>query len=313
MEPVLTKEEIAAVVAGQPGASREPTAERVDLAGGDRLLRALLPSLDPFSRSLAERLRALLTPQLKVDVRAQIAPAEIASPSSWPRHAGYSALASLRVGDMAFGGLLVLDPPLVSLLVARAFGSRRPLEDPPERPLSAVERRVLVPIVESIVHEIGNAFTSVAPLGFTLIRIEANEHALDLDRWGGTGLLIAATLSAGEAGGVLALGLSSAALEPLRTQVGRAVAAAPMRESTARIARLVRDATLEVTAVLGRSRLTLAQLVALRPGDVVHLDRAVGDPIPLQVEGVAKFRGRPVMSRGSLAIELSARTEDARS
>jgi flagellar motor switch protein FliM len=317
VEPVLTPEEVAAVVAQGTGLSApaERVAERVDLAGGDRLLRALLPSFDPVGRRLADRLRALLTPSLKTDVRVQVSPPEIASPSSWPRAGGFTVVASLRVGDMPQGGLLVIDPTLGSLLIARAFGSRRPAEEAPQRALSSVERRVAGPIVESIVAEIGAAFAAVAPLPFALGRIESDERAFDLQRWGGAGLLFSVSLQAGETSGSLALGLSSAALEPLRVQLGRGDGAgrdptAP--EHTARIGRLVRDATVELRAVIGGARLSLAQLVALRTGDVIHLDRAVGDPIPVEIEGTAKFRGRPVLSRGSLAVEVSGRMEESR-
>lgn len=316
MEPILTREELAAVVAETSGLAQEVVAERVDLAGGDRLLRALLPALDPFVRRLGERLRALLTPIVKADVRVQVPPAEIVSPSSWPCQGGYIALASLRVGDMPFGGLLIIDPAITGLLVSRAFGSRRPTEEPPQRALTAVERRVLAPFVESIVNEIGGAFKDVAPLSFALGRIEADERALNLDRWGGAGLLITMPVLMPEVSGSMSLGLSTAALEPLRAHLGRRAGddgpGAVARESAARIGRAVRDASVEMTVVIGQARVTLAQLVALRAGDVVHLDRAVGDPIPVHVEGIPKFHGRPVLSRGSLSVELSGRMEDSR-
>jgi len=316
VEPILTREELAAVVAETSGLAREPVVERVDLAGGDRLLRALLPALDPFIRRLGDRLRALLTPTVKADVRVQVSPAEIVSPSSWPCHGGYVTLASLRVGDMPFSGLLIIDPVITGLLVSRAFGSRRAVEDPPQRALTAVERRVLAPFVESIVNEIGGAFKSVAPLSFALGRIEADERALSLDRWGGAGLLVTAAVHMAELSGSMSLGLSSAALEPLRAHLGRRAGddgpGAIARDCAARIGRLVREATVEMTVVIGQARVTLAQLVALRAGDVVHLDRAVGDPIPVRVEGIPKFYGRPVLSRGSLSVELSGRMEEPR-
>jgi flagellar motor switch protein FliM len=316
VDPLLTREEVAAVVAETTGIAREPIAERVDLAGGDRLLRTLLPALDPFVRRVGERLRALLTPLVKADVRVQAAPAQIVAPSSWPCQGGYVALASLRVADMPFGGLLMIDPAITSLLVSRAFGSRRTVEDPPQRSLSAVERRVVSTTVESIVHEIGAAFREVAPLAFSLGRIEADERALHLERWGGAGLLVTASVQTADLSGSLSLGLATAALEPLRVHLLRRSsdegAASAARETAVRIGRLVRDATLEMTVVIGQARLTLAQLVALRAGDVVHLDRAVGDPIPVRLEGVTKFSGRPVLSRGSLSVELAGRVEETR-
>jgi len=310
MDPVLTREELAAVVAQNAEAHAEPMPERVDLAGGDRLLRSLVPVFDRFGRAWAERLRAMLTSTLKMDVRIHVSPAEIASPGAWPRHEGYSATATLRIGEMASGGMLNLDPTLTALLVSRTFGSRRTTEVPPERRLSSVERRILAPLVESIVAEIGHALSTITPMPVALNRIEADDPPLGSERWGSAGLVIAATLQGADIGGTMALTLPSGALEPLRALAGRQDGGAgASRDGASRIGRLVCEATVELAAIIGHSRLTLAQLLALRPGDVVHLDRAVGDHIPIQVEGIAKFRGRPVLSRGSLAVELSGRME----
>jgi flagellar motor switch/type III secretory pathway protein FliN len=70
----------------------------------------------------------------------------------------------------------------------------------------------------------------------------------------------------------------------------------------------LRRHTVTVGALLGRSVLSLAELEALSTGDVVVLDRALGAPLPLAVDGVAALTGqcRVTSIENALALEITA-------
>ncbi len=73
----------------------------------------------------------------------------------------------------------------------------------------------------------------------------------------------------------------------------------------------MRDALVEVpvdvVAELGRVQIDLRRLMALKVGDVIRLPGAMDDPVVVRVSGEAKFQGFPKISRGQLAIEITAR------
>ncbi len=52
---------------------------------------------------------------------------------------------------------------------------------------------------------------------------------------------------------------------------------------------------MEVTVELGRTRLTVRELLALTPGTVLELDRAAGSPADLLVNGRLIARGEVVV------------------
>ncbi|QGG96989.1 flagellar motor switch protein FliN [Actinomarinicola tropica] len=52
---------------------------------------------------------------------------------------------------------------------------------------------------------------------------------------------------------------------------------------------------MSVVAELGRTRMTVAELLSLAPGSVVELDRAAGSPIDLLVNGTLIARGEVVV------------------
>ena len=67
----------------------------------------------------------------------------------------------------------------------------------------------------------------------------------------------------------------------------------------------VLDVPVKVQAVLGRARMPIAELVAMRPGYVVELDRRVGEPIDILVNNRLIARGEIVMIDGSLGVTLT--------
>jgi flagellar motor switch protein FliN/FliY len=68
---------------------------------------------------------------------------------------------------------------------------------------------------------------------------------------------------------------------------------------------LLRDVEMEVTAELGRTRMTVRELLSLTPGAVVELDRAAGSPADLLVNGTLIARGEVVVVDEEFGIRIT--------
>jgi flagellar motor switch protein FliN/FliY len=68
---------------------------------------------------------------------------------------------------------------------------------------------------------------------------------------------------------------------------------------------MLRDVEMEVTCELGRTRMTVRQLLALAPGDVVELDRLAGSPADLLVNGTLLARGEVVVVDESFGLRIT--------
>ncbi|MFN8074657.1 MAG: flagellar motor switch protein FliN [Kineosporiaceae bacterium] len=68
---------------------------------------------------------------------------------------------------------------------------------------------------------------------------------------------------------------------------------------------MLRDVEMEVTCELGRTRMTVRQLLALAPGDVVELDRLAGAPADLLVNGTLLARGEVVVIDESFGLRIT--------
>lgn len=82
--------------------------------------------------------------------------------------------------------------------------------------------------------------------------------------------------------------------ELVETSAGRR----PMLES-------IYDVPVKVTAVLGKTRMNIAELMSLEAGAIIELDRRVGEPIDLYVNERLIARGELVMVDGVLGVTMT--------
>ncbi len=73
----------------------------------------------------------------------------------------------------------------------------------------------------------------------------------------------------------------------------------------ARGVELLHGVAMEVTVELGRTRLSVRELLALTPGDVLELDRAAGSPADLLVNGRLIARGEVVVVDEDFALRVT--------
>ncbi|AGL21223.1 flagellar motor switch protein FliN [Actinoplanes sp. N902-109] len=109
-------------------------------------------------------------------------------------------------------------------------------------------------------------------------------------------------LDAGEVRAVLALALSPWPAEGgggVATRAGSA--AAPLRGGLD----MLHDVEMEVSAELGRTRMSVRELLSLIPGAIVELDRAAGSPADLLVNGRLVARGEVVVIDENFGIRIT--------
>ena len=65
------------------------------------------------------------------------------------------------------------------------------------------------------------------------------------------------------------------------------------------------DVPVKVSAVLGKKRMNVADLMSLEAGSIIELDRRVGEPIDLYVNDRLIARGELVMVDGVLGVTMT--------
>ncbi len=68
---------------------------------------------------------------------------------------------------------------------------------------------------------------------------------------------------------------------------------------------LLRGVEVQVTVELGRTRMLVRDLLALRTGSVVELDRAAGSPVDVLVNGTLLARGEVVVVDDDFGVRIT--------
>lgn len=74
---------------------------------------------------------------------------------------------------------------------------------------------------------------------------------------------------------------------------------------------LLRDVEMGISVELGRTRMTVQEVLALAPGVVLELDRAAGSPVDVLVNGTLMARGEVVVVDEEFAVRVTEVVSDA--
>ncbi len=297
---VLTQEELAAL---KEESQRAPTTQELDLTNTDRTQRKNLARLERTLTRLLPAAETAFGQSLRARCDARPTPAELVGGTAARATLENSAAAiPLEIaGDPI--GWLCLPAELCFCLVDRSFGGSlppAPAEDEeqdgswhPERThLTGLERMTIWPVVERLVnHGLGDVFLA----GAVRVGASANDPDPELPELD-QALCGALELRVGELTFRVELLLRSGLDD-------RPAADSTASRRDALRARVVR-ASVELSSHLGNVDLTVGELLALQPGDVLRLDRNQSDLLPLLVETAPKFMARPLQRKGCFALQI---------
>jgi flagellar motor switch protein FliN len=177
-----------------------------------------------------------------------------------------SAVALSFTGAVSGSLALIVDPALEAALAA-ADGGPLPVAD------------AVAPALAAGVAAIGPAVAGAAELTSAAAQVARGDLAWvplvgggDVVAWVGLAVAAGAGPAAVRAGGVL-----------------------PGQRSDSNGLNLLRDVEMVLTVELGRTRMSVRELLSLAPGSVVELDRAAGAPADLMVNGRLLARGEVVV------------------
>lgn len=275
----------------------------LDLSGTDRRLKGAMALTARVAAALARGARRAL-PFLARD-RVDLVPdppglAAVHGPLEGLERPLFAALLEGEQGRTRVA--LVLDGGAIATLTAGTLGGDGQATSSAPRELSLAERALLARITRALADELARALAAEG-VRATATSLQAlcsdDEGSIPRD-----GIYVAARFEGGNARGGLTLAFGSEVLEAL----GEApVDEVEPQHGDPRMADAVREVPVEVTAELGRVRLPLSRVLALRPGEVLRLGTAVEDTIRVRVASLPRLTGVPVLSRGQLAVRIRGR------
>ena len=224
-----------------------------------------------------------------------------------------SLLCVLSLQPLAGASILHLPLPLAMAAVDRLLGGTG-MGILPRRALTDIEGALIRSLLARVLRELAYAFESLTPLEPSVIQLESNPQFAQIASPADMVVVLSYDLRIGAEEGEATLSIPFASLQPVLDEVtGNALMAgrvpADLGAVRAALAERVDQAAVTVAVRFPAVVLPMADIVDLRPGDVLPLHHPVEADLAVSVDGVACFSARPGRRGKRLACQITGTLE----
>lgn len=269
-------------------------------------MRALETLHEGFGRSFGASLSGFLRTIVEVKVARieQLTYGEFIQ--SLPNPTSFNLLSCSPVeGQMC----LELSPLIIYPIIDRLMGGSNAELFIPQRPLTAIEQRLVDKITHRAMTALTEAWAGVQVIDFQLEQTESNPQFVQIVPPNEVVVVVGFELKMGGRAGTMSLCIPFNLIEPVIDKlVSQSWQDYGRRRSDSRvqgrIKRKLDRATVEASGVLAETSITLGDLVDMAPGDVLTTTKAATSPVVLAVQGRKKFLAHLGQFRGKRAIKV---------
>lgn len=315
-QPVLDQDEVDALLKGMnSGAvSTEPGAEpggvrQYDLGTEARIVRGRMPTLEMINERFARLYRNSLYNMLRRTATISVGAIETVKFGEYMHRLQVpTSLNLVRILPLRGTALMVLSPQLVFTVVDNYFGGKGRHSRIEGRDFTATESRIIQILLEMAFDAMKEAWSNVVPINVEYISTEMNPQFANIVSPTEIVVVIVLKIDLEGGSGELHVTIPYAMIEPLREILDAAVQS-DRNGKDGRWAHSLRDeiedAEVDLATLLGRATLSLAELVNLKPGDIVPCD--FSGKVTVYAEDVPILRGSYGVSRGQQAVKVEER------
>ncbi|MBS3908361.1 MAG: flagellar motor switch protein FliM [Actinobacteria bacterium] len=226
-----------------------------------------------------------------------------------------SSLITFTMKSLPGSAVLEISPELTFLILDRLLGG---LGDQPVkiRDLTEIEHGIIRKVADRTLMAFRMAWSEIYDVEPNIESLETNPQLLQVVP--PNEIVAVATLEVriGEATGAMSICLPYLTLEPIMAKLTRQTWFSARFEQkdgenieSANVQESLNKVLLPVSIELGRAKLTVKDLLALKPGDAIELDTSAGNDIRVLVNGRLKFLARPGLIGKRLAVKTTTTVE----
>jgi len=209
---------------------------------------------------------------------------------------------------------LEISPLIVYPIIDRLLGGSSTDMFIPQRPLTAIEWRLMRRLINKALEHLSEVWRNLVDAKFDIVETESNPQLVHIVAPTEVVVYITFEIKMGQCAGTMSICIPfntiESVLSKLTTQSWFGYRPKGATENVRR--RIVRNLTkskVRLTAFLGRAQIKLTELRALRPGDIIQLEKHVNQDLILQIEGRNKYAGTPGQLRGRRVLRITRRAE----
>jgi len=210
--------------------------------------------------------------------------------------------------------VLELHPELVLVIVERLLGGSG-VKVKANRSITTIEQRMIRPLMSQALVNLSSAWGPIQKLNFDLHGFESNPDFVQIAPASEIVIVISFEIKIGEDTFLMNLCYPSFALEEviakLNVQYYSSVQTARDKHRVKdKISNHLKRTDLQARVLLGRTEISIRQLLELEQGDVMVLDSLLENELPVFVNERLKFYGRPGTTNDHLALKITRTNDD---
>jgi len=300
MAQPLSQDEVDALLAGVTGETDEPSAPEVDdggvraydLSSQERIVRGRMPTLEIVNERFARNLRVGIFNFMRRNPDISVGPVKVQKYGVFLRNVAVPTnINMVHVRPLRGMGLVICDPTLVFSVIDNLFGGSGLNQARVEgREFSATEQRIILRLVEVIGEEYAKSWAPIYPIVLEYARSEMNTQFANIATPSEIVVTTTFEIEIGDAGGAMHICIPYSTFEPIREILYSPLQGdqgAADRRWLNLLKQQIKAATVELVAELAYSQATVGELMALKAGDFIELDRQ--PTLTAKVDGVPVF------------------------
>ena len=292
-----------------PGQDPGVGAVKYDLLSQDRIIRGRMPTLDIINDRFARQFRITLSNSLRKIIQVSV---ESTSLMKYGEFLNYlpipSCLNIVRLNPLRGSCILAIEAKLIFAFLNNFFGGATNAQEKVEgRDFTAIELMIIRKVVNLLLEDLQRAWQPVFPLQGEYLRTEINPQFLAVVPPSDVVVLTSFELEMENLRGTVQVVIPYSTIEPIRQHLSSGIQAENASADSSwhdQIMSHLMDVPVEGQVLLGRTTLSVRELIDLKVGDVITLGQSVDEPLQLSAEGAAKFEVTPAVKAGYLAARI---------
>ena len=314
-ESFLSQEEVDALLEGVTGESQKLVEDAPEhgevrsynISSQERIVRGRMPTMEIVNERFARNLRVGLFNFIRRSPEVSVGTVKVQRYSAFLRELAVPTNFNIvAIRPLRGSGMIVCEPALVFGVIDTLYGGIGKFQTRIEgRDFSATEQRVINRLVNVVTEEYKKAWKGIYPLELQYQRSEMQPQFATIATPSEIVISTSFQLEIGEITGAIHLCIPYATLEPIRDVLYSTTQGDSLevdRRWVNLLTREIQAAEVTLVAELARADATIEQLLAMKAGDFIELDR---EPrINVTVDGVPVFECQYGTHNAKYAIRI---------
>jgi flagellar motor switch protein FliM len=320
MENLLSQEEVDALLQGiNEGDIPTETAKEESISGiedydftsQNRIIRGRLPTLEVIHHRFCYTYRTTLSTILRRIVDVSAASIEMIKFGDFLKAVPVPASFHIfRLKPLRGMAVMVFESKIIFSLIDCYFGGEGRFKTKVEgRDFTEIEQKIIEKVTKEALKDLEVAWKPIYPLTIQWERSEINPQFISIVPPNEAVIVASFEIEIDEHRGLMTLCVPYSTIEPIRRELQTGFQTDGLEVDQVwvdRIKGVLKEVDINVSVDLGQLQLCLRDLVNLRPGDILQLDKDADEELIVKIDGVPKFRGCPGILKGNKAIQISS-------